>query len=543
MSGPLASQRAPAHRHGEGLSESAQLLWIGLPGPEIDDETSMLLEAGVGGVVLFSHNISGASQVRRLAGELRSRATRPLRVAIDHEGGHIVRIGAPLTRFPSAMAIGATGSEELAAAVGRAMGRELAAIGFDVNLAPVLDVAADPRNPSVGTRSFGSSPALVARLGSAFIRGLRAAGVAATAKHFPGHGRTPIDSHVDLPVLEGGIDALQLTDLPPFRAAIEADVDLVMASHLVVDGLTDGLPASLSSRAMIDLLRRDLGFDGLVVTDALRMGALADHDLPAACVRAVAAGADVVMPLDDQPAALAALTRTADDVHLTARIEEALGRVFRLDQRLRGSMETRNQDLALPDPDHADLAGEVARRSLTLVSDGTCLPIPADASVAVIEFPSRRSSPVEELAPGDSVQRPPSLADALRPHVPRTRDVQIDVDGPGDASSEGSARGREAALDAARSAELVVCATRDAYLWPSDRDLVADVVALGHPVILVALRNPYDLAILPATAERIAAYADVPATFEALADALTGRAGWPGLLPIDLDAALAEDRV
>jgi beta-N-acetylhexosaminidase len=165
VSEPVVARQRGARGADAASSPVAQLLWIGLPGTEIDDESARLLAAGVGGVVLFSHNISGAAQVRRLTTELRRAATGPLRIAIDHEGGHIVRIGAPLTRFPSAMAIGATGSEELAAAVGRAMGRELATIGIDVDLAPVLDVAADPRNPSVGARAFGSSVELVARLG------------------------------------------------------------------------------------------------------------------------------------------------------------------------------------------------------------------------------------------------------------------------------------------------------------------------------------------------------------------------------------------
>jgi beta-N-acetylhexosaminidase len=522
-----------AHR-GAAPSNAAQLLWIGLPGPEIDDETARLLAAGVGGVVLFSHNITGVAQVRRLTEELRRLAAGPLRISIDHEGGHVARIGAPLTRFPSAMAIGATGSDELAEQVGLAMGRELAAIGVDVALAPVLDVAADPRNPSVGTRSFGSSVELVSRLGSAFVRGLRGAGVAATAKHFPGHGRTPVDSHLALPVLAGGPAALQATDLPPFRAAIAAGVDLVMAAHLAIDGLTDGLPASLSRRVLTDLLRGELGFGGVVVTDALRMEAVAGRNaLPAACVAAVAAGADVVMPLDDQPAALEALTRAPEDALPATRIDEALARIRRLDEWLATASAARAGELPLPNDAHQELASEVARRSLTLTSAGMHLPINATRTVAVIEFASRRPSLVEEEMPTGAWQQAPSLAAALRRYVPGTRGVILEADDE-DAS-------RERALDAARSAELIVCATRDAYLWAADRDLIRDLAALGRPTILVALRNPIDVAVLPRTDEQIAAYADVPPTLEALAQSLTGRAGWPGRLPIDLDGLSPED--
>ena len=513
----------------------AQLLWIGLPGVDVDAESARLLEVGVGGVVLFSQNITGAGQVRELTDELRRRAPGPLRIAIDHEGGHIVRIGAPLTRFPGAMALGAIGSESLVGQVAQAMARELAALGIDVNLAPVVDVAADPRNPSVGTRAFGSSVELVSRLGGAFVRGLTAGGVGAAAKHFPGHGRTPVDSHVDLPVLEGGLEALRLTDLPPFAAAIEAGVDVVMASHLVVDGLTRGLPASLSGDAITGLLRAELGFDGVVATDALRMGAVAaQHGLPAACLMAVTAGADVVMPLDDQPAALEALVRAAQETSFATRVADAARRLARLDDDLTRRRVAAAGLPSLPIAEHAALADEVARRSLTLCSDGHLLPIAAGTSVAVIEFPSRRSSPVEEPVPGTGPGRPVSLASALRRHIRQTREVLVVADGGGST--------REAALDAARAADLVVCATRDAYLWASDRDLVRDLAALGRPVVLVALRNPYDVAVLDGPAERIAAYADVPATLEAVAAALTGLADWPGRLPMDLADASPESR-
>jgi beta-N-acetylhexosaminidase len=532
MTESVAARGVGTGRGRTGVSPASRLLWIGLPGTEVDDETARLLEAGVGGVVLFAHNITGVAQVRELASALRARAAGPLRVAIDHEGGHIVRIGAPLTRFPGPMAIGATGSSDLAEAVGSAMGRELAAIGVDVDLAPVLDVAADPRNPSVGARAFGDSVELVSRLGTAFIGGLRSSGVAATAKHFPGHGRTPIDSHVALPALAGGIEALRRADLPPFRAAIEAGVDLVMASHLVVDGLTDGLPASLSRRAMTDLLRGELGFEGLVVTDALRMRAVAaDRSLPEACLEAIAAGADVVMPLDDQVAAQEAISAAGDGAILSTRVEEALGRIAGLDARLGEAAATRDGELELPDRSHAALAAELARASLTLCSAGTNLPIVESASVAVIDFPSRRGTPAEEAMP-DGQGQTTTLGRTLGRLVPRTHEVLLDPDDGGVTS--------QAALEAGQAAELIVCTTRDAYLWETDRDLVRDVAALGRPTILVALRNPYDVAVLPRTDERVAAYADVPATLHALAEALTGRAGWPGRLPIHLGTMSGE---
>ena len=513
----------------DARSAAARLMWIVLDGPQIDEEARSLLEAGAGGVVLFSRNITGAEQLARLTADLGRRARGSLRIAIDHEGGHVARIGAPLTRFPSAMAIAATGDEEVARAVARAAGEELAGLGIDVNLAPVLDVALDPRNASVGVRSFGSARDDVARFGAATIRGYHDAGIRATAKHFPGHGRTPVDSHLALPLVAGGLGALRRHDLPPFRAAIDAGVDLVMASHVAYDGLTDGLPSTLSAPIMRNLLREELGFEGLVVTDAMVMRALVDrHPIPEACVQSIAAGADVVMPLDRQPEVLAAI---ADAILSGAlpeeRIADALDRIDALDARVRAA--GRLSPRALPDAGHDELARTVARRSLTLLAGADLLPIDEATSVAIIEFASRRPSPVEEGSVGTA-----TLGTALGRHLRRVHEVV--VDGAADMDA-----GERAALDAAATAEFVILATRDAYLWPEERALVERLARAGRPTMLVALRNPYDLVALAPTDAAVAAYADVPPTLDALADALTGRAGWPGILPMELEPDLAAD--
>lgn len=504
----------------------ARLLWIALEGPGIDAEADSLLRAGAGGVVLFSRNITGVEQLRRLTAELRARATAPLRIAIDHEGGHVARIGAPLTRFPSAMAVAAAGSEELAEACARAAARELAWLGVDVNLAPVLDVMADPRNASVAVRAFGSDPGEVARFGSAAVRGYRAGGVAATAKHFPGHGRTAVDPHHALPVVPGGIDVLRQVDLPPFRAAIKAGVELVMTTHAAYEGLTDGLPTTLSARVVTDLLRGELGFDGLVLTDALVMRAVADRHGPEASAAAVIAGADAAMPLEAQSAALRGLEAALDDGRLSAgRVADAIRRSDRLDAALRRFVPDLER---LPDATHAALAAAVAARSLTRLSEGGLLPLERGTSVAVIDFASRRPSPIEEQLIGGAVT---TLASAIADAGLRVTEVALSGE-PGSIHAE-----REAALAAAATAQVVLCGTRDAYLWEDDRRLVTELVAGDRPVILVALRNPYDLEILPGAAEAIATYADVPPSLLALAEALTGRAGFPGRLPATLSVA------
>jgi len=507
-------------------ADLARLLWIALDGTEVDSEADALLRAGAGGVVLFSRNIAGVDHLRALTGELRSRARGALRIAIDHEGGHVARIGAPLTRFPSAMAMAATGSVELTQACARAAAEELAWLGIDVNLAPVLDVAADPRNPSVGVRAFGSDPDTVARFGAATVRGYRAGGVAATAKHFPGHGRTAVDPHHALPVVKGGLDQLRRTDLPPFRAAIEAGAEVVMATHAAYEGVTDGLPSTMSPRVMVDLLRGELGFDGLVVTDAMVMRAIADdHPVADASALAIMAGADAAMPLVEQTAALDALETAWADGRLSGeRLADAVRRTDQLHQRLAGRAVP---PADLPTDGHAALALDVARRSLTLRSSGRLLPLARGTSVAVIDFASRRPSPIEETEPEHGVAR---LGPALERAGLRASEVRLS----GISASFKSER--TAALEAAADAEMVVLATRDAYLWSEDRKLVEELTAGARPTMLVALRNPYDLEVLAGTDEAIAAYADVPVTLEALAAAITGAGGFPGQLPMRLTA-------
>lgn len=507
-------------------ADVARLLWIALEGAEIDAEADTLLRAGAGGVVLFSRNIAGVDQLRALTEELRSRAGGALRIAIDHEGGHVARIGAPLTRFPSAMAMAATGSVELTQACARAAAQELAWLGIDVNLAPVLDVAADPRNPSIGVRAFGSDPDTVARFGAATVRGYRAGGVAATAKHFPGHGRTAVDPHHALPVISGGLEELRRTDLPPFRAAIEAGVELVMATHAAYEGVSDGLPSTMSTRVMTNLLRGELGFDGLVVTDAMVMAAIADdHAVADASALAIIAGADAAMPLVEQAAALDALEAAWADGRLSGqRLADAQRRTNQLDRRLAGRAA---MPADLPNDGHAALALEVARRSVTLRSSGDLLPLARGTSVAVIDFATRRPSPIEESELDTGVAR---LGPALEQAGLRAGEVRLS------GTSASFSVERSAALQAAASAEVVVLATRDAYLWAQDRQLIEELSARAQPTILVALRNPYDLEVLPGTNEAIAAYADVPVTIEALAQAIAGPGGFPGRLPMRLDA-------
>ena len=250
----------------------------------------------LGGIVLFADNIGTPDETRALAARIQERCALPglpALIAVDQEGGRVRRLKDPATAFPSAMAVGATGDPAHAERWGLATARELRALGLNFDFAPVLDVNNNPANPVIGTRSYGEDPAAVARFGVAALTGLRAGGVAATGKHFPGHGDTGTDSHLDLPQIAGDLDRLRRVELPPFRAAIAAGIPAIMSSHIVFPALDPGgLPGTISRQILGGLLRDELGFDGVIVSDAMNMRAIADRwGIVDGAVRFIAAGA------------------------------------------------------------------------------------------------------------------------------------------------------------------------------------------------------------------------------------------------------------
>jgi beta-N-acetylhexosaminidase len=264
------------------------------PGPTAPGWLLRALERGLAGVTLFGPNVAGPGQLASLTSALRSAAATPV-IAIDEEGGDVTRVahhtGSP---YPGNAALGTVDDVRLTREVYHALGTDLAAVGVSLDLAPSVDVNTAAGNPVIGTRSFGASTALVARHAAAAVAGLQAAGVAACAKHFPGHGSTREDTHHVLATVEGGAGRMRERDLPPFAAAISAGVSAIMPGHLSVPGLTGGLPATQSPAALGGLLRGELGFTGVIISDALEMRAVSQDGVAAAAVRALAAGVDLL---------------------------------------------------------------------------------------------------------------------------------------------------------------------------------------------------------------------------------------------------------
>lgn len=318
-----------------------QLAFAGFAGHSIPADLRLLAkEFDLGGIVLFARNVEAPEQVADLARQARALAGDvPLWVSVDQEGGRVARLRAPFTVWPPMLALGRSGDEDLAARFAKTLAAELRAVGITLDFAPVLDLFTNPANPAIGDRSFGENAEEVARLASVMIRTLQAEGIAACGKHFPGHGDTSTDSHLELPIVEHPPDRFEAVEFVPFRAAIDARVACIMTAHILVPAFDEERPATLSPAIVDGLLRQRLGYDGLIVTDDLEMRAISARYSPGeAAVGAMAAGCDALLlcgaAQDPQMAALEAIVHAVEDGTLPLRrVEDALARHHRVKAR------------------------------------------------------------------------------------------------------------------------------------------------------------------------------------------------------------------
>jgi beta-N-acetylhexosaminidase len=316
----------------ELLRQASSLFVVGFPGPRPDRDVEALIDGGIAGAILFKRNLESPEQILALNRSLKARAGRPFLCAVDQEGGRVARLrGAPFTALPPMREL-ARGGVALAEAAGAVLAREVRAVGFDWDFAPVLDVDTNPDNPVIGDRSFSRESAKVAELGVALARAMEAEGVASCGKHFPGHGDTHQDSHKDLPHLPHALSRLREVELPPFAAYARANLASIMTAHVVFDALDPDAPATMSSKVLHRLLREELGFAGLVVSDDMEMKAVADHfDLPQACVNGVLAGVDLFLVCHHAEVQRACIAKVAEAVERgqlpRARFDEARERV------------------------------------------------------------------------------------------------------------------------------------------------------------------------------------------------------------------------
>jgi beta-N-acetylhexosaminidase len=320
-----------------------QLLFAGFEGQQVPVELrSLAREFGLGGVVLFARNLGEPEQVAELsydAARLLPQLPLPVWVSVDQEGGRVARLKAPFTEWPAMATLGRSGDVRLAERFARALASELSAVGITLDYAPVLDIHTNPKNPVIGDRALSEKSDEVARLGAAIVMALQAEGVAACGKHFPGHGDTQADSHLELPLVEHPLERLRGVELVPFRAAIAAGVATMMTAHVFMPALDPERPATLSRRIVFDLLRDELNFEGVILSDDLEMKAIAlTYTVPSAAVLAIGAGCDGILICSGdhgtQSAALEALIYAVESGDLPfARVDDALARHRRAKER------------------------------------------------------------------------------------------------------------------------------------------------------------------------------------------------------------------
>lgn len=473
---------------------------------EVDEDIADLFaDARAAGAMLYlPFNIESAGQTRKLTQDLVTAAGRSLLVAVDQEGGQLLAAGPDMTQFAGNMALGAVGDVGLTRRVAAAIGRELRAVGINVDLAPVADIASRPYNPSMGIRSFGQDPAEVAAHTAAFVEGLQREGVAATLKHFPGKGEAAVDPHDELPLLDLDLERLESVEFAPFRAGVAAGAKLLMVGHYGLPAVTGDpkLPTSVSTETLGGLIRGRLGFDGVVVTDALDMGGFGTFEPDAA----LAHGADLLLYGPAQAGSLP----NSPAAH-SGRLQSLLDWLGDFD----------DPDLSVVGCDsHLSIAREIARRSITLVRDQQgLLPIDVASDERILAVMPRP----QNLTPADTSDLvEPGLATAIRIHHDETTEFVVSFDP--------TASEIEDAVALADTHSVVIVGTLDAA--PAQVALVNALLDSDTPVVAVAMRTPYDLASYPRAPTYVCTYGVLEMSLEALADGLFGVVDIEGALPV-----------
>ncbi len=522
-----------------------QMVWVWVLGDYTSTGDSSFAEVlhwierdHVGGVTM---SLGTPIEVAAKVNFMQRRAPVPLLVSSDLEPGlgrleggvfpHSTLVAGSATVFPSNMAIGATGREQDAYDVARIIGQEARAVGIQIDFAPVVDVNNNPANPVINTRSFGEDPARVARLASRFVRGLEDAGTIATAKHFPGHGDTDVDSHVGLPIVTATMARLDTVELVPFKAAIAAGAGLVMTAHIALPavGGDSTTPATLAPGIITGLLRDTLGFRGIAITDALSMeGVGKGYSVEQSAVLAVLAGAEILLKPSDPTRAIDAVVAAVERGQIPrSRIDSAARHILEMKARTGVTAQrTVNLDAlryVVGTPEHRAVAANVAERAITLLRDrDTLVPLPRTARTLVVQY-----VPETEFRAGRV------FGSMLRTSLPGTKVLNI------------STASGQAALDsiaaAAQNADRVIVATYVRRIEGAGRVAIPrnvagwiDMLAQRQKVIVVSYGNPYLIQQFPAVGSYIVTYGVSDDLERAAANALLGRSSITGRTPVSL---------
>lgn len=488
------------------------------PSPEF---LTAIRRGDVAAVCLFAYdNVISPAQVRTTMEMIYQAASEggqlPPIIGIDQEGGQLIAITGGTTELPGNMALGATRSPELAEQAGRVLGRELLAMGINLNFAPSMDVNINPANPVIGIRAFGDNPQLVAQLGVAMIKGIQAEGVIATAKHFPGHGDTAIDTHDSNVTVNHSLDRMNEIELFPFRRAIQADVKAVMSTHIIFSAIDSQLPATISPAVLSGLLRQQMGFGGLILTDAMDMNAVTRLGAIESLKGAIHAGADLIIPALGIPDHLELVRQLAP-----LERPDAITRIQNAQRQLPTQLPSLD---VVGCKEHQEIAQQIADRSITIVKNGGQIPLkPSADDTILIITPEPR-----DLTPADTSSRVRiQLADYIQERHPRTKSLQL----PYHASPNEIAE----VVSAAERAEIIIVGTINAD--EPQAALVKELHLRGKNPIVVALRTPYDLNAFPMIETYLCAYGIRPVTMQAVARVLFGEIEAQGILPCNISPA------
>lgn len=510
--------------------------WKGENITEMNAEIARLVkDYHLGGVILFRENTVTAEQTTKLVSAYQEATEKyGLLISIDQEGGIVTRLQTG-TDFPGNMALGATRSEEMAKKVGMAIGEELNALGINMNFGPSLDVNNNPDNPVIGVRSFGEEPELVGKLGNAYIKGLQESGTAATAKHFPGHGDTAVDSHLGLPEVPHDINRLKKVELYPFQQAMDAGIDAVMTAHVTFpkiddtkviskkDGKEIALPATLSQKVLTGLMREQMSFKGVIVTDAMNMGAIVEHfGAVDAAIRSVKAGTDIVlMPVGLEAVANGLYDAVNKGEISNKRIEQSVERILTLKlnrgivkAEVEKSLDEKiaNAIQVVGSAEHKAVENEAAAKSITLVKNTAVLPLKVRTTDKIVVVGSSADLLAVE------VQKHHENVTVLTTETLLT----------------------ESQLTQAKTADYIILGTNTSTV--SGREPSNNLMRLANqlieqtdvPVIGIGIRNPYDIMSYPKVDAYLVQYGFRPASYEASVNTIFGLNNPTGKLPVTI---------
>lgn len=509
-----------------------QFFAFGFDGTTPSEEIIDLIEnEKIGTIIYFSRNIKDVKQVWELSRDLQRYGEIPLFITTDQEGGIVTRFTEGVTLSPSNMAIGATSNSKHAEAISKIIGEELRILGVNMNLAPCMDVNNNPYNPVIGVRSYGEDPVRVSHMGMSAVRGYRKSKVASVVKHFPGHGDTDTDSHLDMPVIPYSMEHIKKIELYPFKDAINDDVECIMVSHISFPALEkSNIPSTLSKNIVTELLRKKLNYNGVVMTDCMEMKAVtSQYTISEATIMAIEAGNDIVLISHTYELQKEAINRVikavGEGIISEERINKSVQRIMKLKEKLELSKISTNWEddkKKLAKEEHLEYMKKVSEESITVVKEKDFIPIDYEERILVICTELTNMSNVEERKDQNR-----TLADILKEKHNNIHEQYITTNPTNDKIHE--------LIAIAGDFDKIVITAYNASKNEGQKNLIKKMNnRYGKKLAVISLRNPYDIKYFPDVSNYIVAYDMLEMTLESIVNFLIGRIEAKGILPISI---------